>query len=275
MPYCTKCGKEVAEGSSFCQSCGEKLSAPQGSMRSASLSSVITDEDFATFIGKNAEKYLTKFTKFNADGVDSFEATWHWPAFFVPFFWMLYRKLYLWALLTFVLGIIPYFGFFAMIAFGLTGTYIYYKHAKKKLLELKGLHPSSDVQRAIEIACAGGVNNVAIVVAPLVLIAVVGILAAIAIPQYAAYRQKAFDARAKSDIQQACSEASSIFIETPETTITQPALEERGFKPSPDVQLVINDGTRPSFNMTASHDKGNMIYSADINCNISEKVKAR
>ncbi len=162
MAHCTKCDKEVAEGSSFCQSCGEKLSAPQGSM-----------------------------------------------------------------------------------------------------------------QRAVEIARAGGVNNVAMILTPLVLVVIVGILAAIAIPRYAAYQQKEFNAQARSDIEQACNEATSILIETPETTITQPALEERGFKSSPDVELVIDDGTRPSFNMTASHNKGNMIYSADINCNISEKVKAR
>lgn len=34
-------------------------------------SSVITDEDFTAFIGKNTDKYLKKFKKFNINGKDS------------------------------------------------------------------------------------------------------------------------------------------------------------------------------------------------------------
>ena len=101
MAYCNKCGKEVIEGSSFCQNCGERLVYSTSINQSPSTIS-LTDEDYTTFIGKNADKYLTKFKKFNVSGVDNFSATWHWPAFFVGFWWMLYRKLYLWALLYFV-----------------------------------------------------------------------------------------------------------------------------------------------------------------------------
>jgi len=52
-------------------------------------------EEFIVFTGENAHKYLPKFEKFNIGGVDNFSITWHWPAFFVGFWWMLYRKLYL------------------------------------------------------------------------------------------------------------------------------------------------------------------------------------
>jgi len=37
----------------------------------------------------------------------------------------------------------------------------------------------------------------------LVVVAIIGILAAIAIPQFAAYRQRGFDARAESDLRNA------------------------------------------------------------------------
>ena len=47
---------------------------------------------------------------------------------------------------------------------------------------------------------ASGVVVVLAIILPLVFIAIVGILAAIAIPQFAMYRQKAFDSAAKSDL---------------------------------------------------------------------------
>ncbi len=74
MSYCTKCGKEVAAGSSFCPKCGDKLSNIQSDMQSAPVSSAITEQDWSNFIGSNADKYLAKFKKFSSGGTDSFSA---------------------------------------------------------------------------------------------------------------------------------------------------------------------------------------------------------
>lgn len=183
-------------------------SNPQGS----AVTSLITDEDYIAFIGKNANKYLTNFKEFSAEGFDEFSATWHWPAFFMPSFWMLYRKLYLWSLLAFFLqttiplligaykfDIYKYYSMFGYsklrlmldripdsffwltliipyIVFGIIGNYIYYKKAKKKLLELSKIPQSSNIERATKIAHTGGVNNVAFVIA-MVLIATAGSIA--------------------------------------------------------------------------------------------------
>ena len=68
----------------------------------------VTEDEFAAFIGAKAQKYLLKFRKFSVDGIDHFSATWHWPAFLVGFWWLLYRKMYLWAFVYFILLIIPY-----------------------------------------------------------------------------------------------------------------------------------------------------------------------
>lgn len=190
MAYCTKCGKEVVEGSSFCQNCGEKLSNLQSGIQNPAMSSMITDEDLTTFIGTNATKYLTKFKKFNIGGIDNFGATWHWPAFFVPFWWMLYRKIYGWAVLAFFIGIIPYVGLFSGIVWAIMANYIYYRHAKRKLLEIKQLHPSPETQKAV-IAVTGGVGNVALLIGVLIgLVAVIGILAAIAIPGHIGMQER-------------------------------------------------------------------------------------
>ena len=57
----------------------------------------VTEEEFAAFIRGKAQQYLLKFRKFSVGGNDRFAATWHWPAFLVGFWWLLYRKMYLWA----------------------------------------------------------------------------------------------------------------------------------------------------------------------------------
>ena len=144
----------------------------------------IKTKDFIFFIGPKSDKYLSKFKKFNITGVDKFSLTWHWPAFFFSFLWMLYRKLYLWALLAFVLSLIPYFGFLLWVVWGATGNYIYYKNAKKKILRLKTLQPASDL--SISLRNIGGVNEwVWRWVKILLIISILALIAAILIPLFA------------------------------------------------------------------------------------------
>jgi Tfp pilus assembly major pilin PilA len=276
MAYCTKCGKEILEGSSFCLHCGENLSSVKSSILTPRMSSVLTNDDFATFVGKNSEKYLAKFAKFNIGGIDSFQATWHWPALFVPTLWMLYRKIYGWAILAFVTGWIPYIGWFLLpIVWAITANYLYYRQTKRKLLEIKQLHPSPETQRAV-IFITGGVGYAALlIVVPIFFVAIIGILAAIAIPQFEAYRQRGYNAQAKTEIQSACDIASSILIDNPQKTISLRELGAKGLKLSPDIELIIHDGTSESLNIRASHNRGNKIYVADKNCSIIEEVKTR
>lgn len=163
MSYCANCGKELPEGSSFCPNCGEKV-AP---VLLGQLPEGIRDEDFIAFIGKNAERYLPKFRKFNIGGVENFTPTWHWPAFFIGFWWLLYRKLYLWALIAFIVDISfifsrffifpPFTSFVAMIIWGVAGNYIYYRHAKKQIIGLRSMHPSEDITKTL--SQIGGVNR--------------------------------------------------------------------------------------------------------------------
>ena len=48
----------------------------------------------------------------------------------------------------------------------------------------------------------------------LIVVAIIGILAAIAIPQFAAYRQRAFDSAAQSDLRNAKTELESLYADT-------------------------------------------------------------
>jgi Tfp pilus assembly major pilin PilA len=269
MALCAKCGKEVQGGEAFCRHCGARLLSQAGSSGPVSAGK-LNDEDYALFIGKNSGKYIAKFNEFSRTGEDSFAATWHWPAFFVPFFWLLYRKLYLWALVCFLAGLIPYVGFAAMVFFGISANYLYYRHVKKKLLEVKTAQPAPDVQRAAAIARAGGVNSLAVII-PLFMIPVIAILAAIAIPQFAAYRIRAYNMQAKSQIQAACNNASNFFAAHPERTEISPEdLLSAGYSPSPDINLMLLDGRRESFSVNAKHVRGGKTYTADKQCTITE-----
>jgi Tfp pilus assembly major pilin PilA len=271
MALCEKCGKEVQGGEIFCRHCGARLLSQQASPSGFASTGKINDEDYALFIGKNSDKYLAKFKKFNLTGEDSFAATWHWPAFFVPFFWLLYRKLYLWALLVFIVGLIPYVGFAAMVVFGISANYLYYTHAKNKLLEVKTAQPpASDVQRVAAIARRGGVNSLVVII-PVVMIPVIAILAAIAIPQFAAYRVRAYDIQARSQLQAACTGAAAFFTEHPEKTELRPEdLLSTRYSPSSDINLMLLDGRRESFSMNAKHVRGGRTYTADQFCTITE-----
>ncbi len=162
----------------------------------------LTDGDYAAFVGKNADKYISKFKKFNRRGTDNFVATWHWPVFFAGFWWMLYRKLYLWALLYFVLLLIPCVDVVACIAFAITSNYIYYKHSKNKLLEIKQAQQSPRMQRDVAVR-TGGVNSwvVTVMVSVVAGVAVIGILAAIMIPAYLGMQARARRSQAQTEVQ--------------------------------------------------------------------------
>lgn len=178
MPFCRNCGKEISEDDHFCKSCGERL-IPKPAPK-------VKEEDFINFIGKNSHKYLPKFKKFNIDGVDRFSMTWNWSAFFFGFSWMLYRKLYLCFLVALPTLIGTYFFLIAMPVWGMTGNYIYYRHAKKKILEFKSIHSSSDLSSiSNSLRKIGGVKYGWAVV--LGILWIIGVLGTTVIPPFPGY----------------------------------------------------------------------------------------
>ena len=274
MAYCRHCGKEVNAEEVFCRHCGAKLVFPDADISHALSSFSASEKDFAAFIGKNSDKYLNKFRRFTQSGEDAFAVTWHWPAFVVPFFWMLYRKLYGWMILAFFLGLIPYVGVVCHIVFGMSAYYLYFRHAKVKLLGLK-TRLSSEAGYTADMARAGGVNKGALVLAVvLTTIALIGIIVAIAIPRFAAYRQRAFDIKAKHEVQDACNRCTALFSAHPEKSeIVPDDLLNAGFSPSPDIDMMLLDGRRETFGLSARHEKSHKVFVVDRNCGISEELQ--
>ena len=105
----------------------------------------------------------------------------------------------------------------------------------------------------------------------MIVIAIIGILAAIAIPQFVQYRKRGYNAQAKSDIKNAYTAAQAFFSDTPGGTVTTTILTSYGYKPTKDVVLTVNKGTIGSLGMQTQQTAGpgDTTYSVDANGGIT------
>ncbi len=83
----------------------------------------------------------------------------------------------------------------------------------------------------------------------MIVVAIIGILAAIAIPQFATYRMKAYDAAAKSDLSNLASQMENYFLDNNTYTTTLPT----GFSASQSVTVTITSIDISAFTATAKH----------------------
>jgi len=215
--FCSKCGSSNDDTANFCVSCGYALPLTDKgvSMPHAKADDPASDEEYykAVLGPKNQDYYLDRFSRFDDEGKIS--PTWHWPAFLVTFYWLLYRKMWLNAAIYFLL---PYlfailFGILGAVASSATGILIatgyflylvaifivvpmyanglYYKQCKKTIAAVRA--STQGTQRQLgELSGKGGTSNAAlIVILILMFVAFIGILAAVAIPAYQDYTAKA------------------------------------------------------------------------------------
>ncbi|WP_345971536.1 DUF2628 domain-containing protein [Sulfurimonas sp. HSL1-6] len=118
--------------------------------------------------------YKRTFAKFNRNGVDGFAWSWSWWAFFVTFWFLLYRKAYLAA--------IGYFGaalLFSFLSLGIIGTLIfmiisggtapYFVYKNYRELQRRAEAASTDTEVRIEtMKQLGGYHSWVVVVAAII-----------------------------------------------------------------------------------------------------------
>ena len=85
----------------------------------------------------------------------------------------------------------------------------------------------------------------------MIVIAIIGILAAIAIPQFTAYKARGYNAGAKADIKNAYTAAQAYFADNPTASVDLTALGKGGYQATAGVTVTITNGTQAGLTMTA------------------------
>jgi Tfp pilus assembly major pilin PilA len=172
----------------------------------------INDEvRYRAAVGPRADYYVPRFLSFDRPGAS--KASWNWPAFFVTLPWMLYRRMWLTALVVFLISmgvgiveavLVPMVGehlgllvaiavavIYSFILIPMFANALYHAHIKRRIAKVtqSGLDEVQSV-RALE---RGPHTSVVALIVVLVLgvVYIFGILAAIAIPAYQDYTIRA------------------------------------------------------------------------------------
>lgn len=213
---CPECNASISDQAPQCPQCGYVQQAPQSTPAAPApaASGPTSDDEFldAAIGPTNRSFYRPKFDRFTAE---QGSVSWNWPAFFVTMFWMLYRRMYGYALLyIFVLPIViiivsvifavitgnksaavsVYYlvsSIIGLIIIPMYANALYFRHANKKIARAKAIYNNPEDQLR-EVYRTGGTGGAGIIVGVIFIgIFLVGVLAAIAIPAFQDYTIRA------------------------------------------------------------------------------------
>jgi hypothetical protein len=158
--HCPNCQRSISANWKQCQHCGFNLevgfeeeeseftSYTADRDHSEEFADTSPDQDspdqelsaLMRFVKVNQDYYRHQFAKFGSVNRPSFTISWHWPSFFAFFFWALYRKMWMWAGINLVGGLIlmlmikPGIIFLVWALFWpFTANYLYFRHARNQV----------------------------------------------------------------------------------------------------------------------------------------------
>jgi type IV pilus assembly protein PilA len=99
----------------------------------------------------------------------------------------------------------------------------------------------------------------------MIVIAIIGILAAIAIPQFVAYRQRGFSASSNSAARNAFTAAQAYFSDSPGGTVTLANLLLYGYNSSANTTITVAGGAIGSFTIAAVNSGGGSTFTVNQN----------
>ncbi len=100
----------------------------------------------------------------------------------------------------------------------------------------------------------------------LIVIGIIGVLAAIAIPRFTEYKQRSYDSLAKSDLQnifKVCKAYWADSLGTANCTLAVATSVTYGYEQSPNVNLTLTNTTEQGFDITASHTASSNSFNID------------
>jgi len=104
----------------------------------------------------------------------------------------------------------------------------------------------------------------------MIVIAIIGILAAIAIPNFISYRQRGYNSAANADIKNAYTSAQAYFTDWPSGSVSVADMQQYGFKSTANVAVTAGAAmTQGSLSMSSTHSSGNRTYHVQASGEIS------
>ena len=97
----------------------------------------------------------------------------------------------------------------------------------------------------------------------MIVVAIIAILAAIAIPQFTSYRIRGYNTAARADVKNAYTAAQAYFSDKPSVTLTTTELGTGGYVGSKGVTVAVTTGTMAGLAITSTHSNGDKTYSID------------
>ena len=107
----------------------------------------------------------------------------------------------------------------------------------------------------------------------LIVVVIIGILAAIAIPQFASTKERAFDATAKSDVRNAMASQEAYFADT--QTYAPNAMATGSFTTSTGVSISASAASAGGYAVTASHSASSNSYWVQVGTGSSIEGKVQ
>ncbi|MBU2490522.1 MAG: prepilin-type N-terminal cleavage/methylation domain-containing protein [Proteobacteria bacterium] len=104
----------------------------------------------------------------------------------------------------------------------------------------------------------------------MIVIAIIGILAAIAIPNFISYRQRGYNAAANADVKNSYTSSQAYFSDYPDGTATLVILGGYGFTQTANVTVTVTAGTMSTLAITAKHNQSTTTYSVDSSGQITK-----
>ena len=103
----------------------------------------------------------------------------------------------------------------------------------------------------------------------MIVIAIIGILAAIAIPQFNSYRKRSYNVAANADAKNAYTAAQVYFTDNPSGTLDKTSLDNYGYVQTASVTTTVAAGGISNLSITTAHTAGDKTYTVDSNGKIT------